>query len=164
MTLAAKLTALATAVGVDIKALITTRGNLAALTTTEKTTLVGAINEIKAAVASASGINDAASSSTSSYSSSKVIDLLTTLENKLTGGASSALDTLGEIEARLGTDQTALGNLLTAVGNRVRFDDVQSLTAPQQAQARANIGAASAADTGDAAGADPVAAYTAAKA
>jgi hypothetical protein len=73
------------------------------------------------------------------------------------GGASAAYDTLQEIEAKLGSDDTALANLLTAVGNRVSFADAQSLTAAQQLQACTNLG------LGDPT-TDFAAAYTAAKA
>ena len=52
---------------------------------------------------------------------------------------------------------------MTAIGNRVRFDAAQSIDATGQAQARANIGAAAAADIGDA-DHDFVADYNAAKA
>jgi len=65
---------------------------------------------------------------------------LADLKNQILGGASSAYDTLQEIEAKLGSDATALGNLLTAVGNRLSFADAQSLTAAQQLQTCTNLG------------------------
>jgi hypothetical protein len=73
------------------------------------------------------------------------------------GWCFAAYDTLQEIEAKLGSDDTALANLLTAVGNRVSFADAQSLTAAQQLQACTNLG------LGDPT-TDFAAAYTAAKA
>jgi len=51
--------------------------------------------------------------------------------------------------------------LLDAVNKRVRYDAAQALTAPEQAQARSNIGAVASADVGDTAF-DFVAAFEAA--
>lgn len=48
MTIVSRITALANAVGADIKALFTNQGDLAALDTTAKDNLVEAINEVKA--------------------------------------------------------------------------------------------------------------------
>jgi hypothetical protein len=152
-----RLEALAQQLGIDVHALEVGLGNLAALTTTAKTSVVVAINEVRQmvldAVADGGGaaIDDAAVDGATDvvYSADKVLDLLAALETKvkndLTGGASAALDTLGEIEAELGSQDTALSNLLTAVGETVRFT-AQAPTAEQQTQARANIGAGSAAD------------------
>lgn len=61
------------------------------------------------------------------------------LINDLVGNAPAALDTIYEIAAQLQTDESAIEGLMTAVGNRVRYDAAQSLTTPQQDQARANI-------------------------
>ena len=60
---------------------------------------------------------------------------------RITGNAPAALDTLAEIAEQLGNDQTQINNLLDQIGNRVRFDAAQGLTAPQQTQARDNINA-----------------------
>lgn len=60
---------------------------------------------------------------------------------RITGNAPAALDTLAEIAEQLGNDQTQINNLLNQIGSRVRFDAAQSLTAPQQTQARDNINA-----------------------
>lgn len=60
---------------------------------------------------------------------------------RITGNAPAALDTLAEIAEQLGNDQTQINNLLDQIGNRVRFDAAQALTAPQQTQARDNINA-----------------------
>lgn len=60
---------------------------------------------------------------------------------RITGNAPAALDTLAEIAEQLGNDQTQINNLLTQIGNRLRFDAAQSLTTTQQTQARDNINA-----------------------
>ncbi|WP_137009611.1 hypothetical protein [Aquitalea aquatilis] len=161
MSLATRITELAQAIAADVKSLKAAQGNLSVLNTTAKTSLVAAINEVlqlaqAAGSSSGAAINDAAASAGSTFSSSHIITLLADLKNQILGGASSALDTLAEIEARFGTDETAVANLLTAVGNRLSFADAQSLTAAQQLQACANLG------IGDPT-TDFLAAYTAAK-
>jgi hypothetical protein len=65
------------------------------------------------------------------------------------GGAGAALDTLKELADALNNDPSFATTIATQIANRVRFDDAQVLTAPQKAQARANIGAQSAAAIGD---------------
>ena len=65
------------------------------------------------------------------------------------GGADAAYDTLVEIQQLLQNGTSGLDALLAAVNNRVRFDAAQTLTAPEQAQARSNIGAVAASDVGN---------------
>ena len=60
---------------------------------------------------------------------------------RITGNAPAALDTLSEIAAQLGKDESQLQTLLDAVGNRLRFDAPQSLNSAQQQTARDNINA-----------------------
>lgn len=163
MSLQTRLTALAQAIAADIKALYANQGTLANLTTTQKSNLVGAINEVLAAVATATQIDDSTASTSKTYSSSKVVALLAALKAEILGGASAAYDTLKEIQDILASDDTAISGLLTAVGNRVRFDAAQSLTGTQMQTARDNIGAQDAASIGDTAH-DFVADYNAAKA
>lgn len=145
MSLQTRITELAQGIAADIKSLKAVGGNLAALNTTSKSSLVAAINEVlqlaqAAGSSSGAAINDAEASAGSTFSSTKVTSLLADLKNQILGGASSAYDTLQEIEAELGNGKTALANLLTAVGNRLSFADAQSLTAAQQLQACANLG------------------------
>ncbi len=163
MTLEERLTAIFQAIGTDVKTLTANQGNLASLTTTQKTSLVNAINELKAAQASASGINDAAASSSSTYSSTKIDTQIAAAISNIIGGASAAYDTLKELQDLIGADQTNISGILTALGNRVRVDAAQGFTTGQQAQARDNIGAQSAAAIGNP-DADLVAIYTTAKA
>lgn len=128
-------------------------GDLSALTTTAKSNLVVALNELAAQIASASGIDDGAISTSSSWSSSKTVDEVTAriqaAITALVAGAPTALDTLNELAAALTDADSDIAALVTSIDNRVRYDAAQTLTAPQQAQARTNIGAASAADVGD---------------
>jgi len=118
-------------------------GNLATLSTVNKSNLVAAINELHAALVSPNVINDLVVATTSTYSSSRIVALLGELKTEILGGAGPAFDTLLEIQQALQSGSTGLDALLTAVNNRVRFDGAQILSVPQQVQARANIGAAS---------------------
>ena len=151
MSLQTQITNLATRVGTECKSLRAAMGDKTALTTTDKTTLVAAVNELVTTIASASSILDSATTgdTTHTWSANKIVAEINAAKTAIINGAPAAYDTLIEIATQLSTDQTALGNLLTAVGNRVAFDAAQTLTAPQKAQAIANIGAISAADVGD---------------
>jgi hypothetical protein len=125
---------------------------LTALTTSDKTSLVGAVNSLKAvldAVPAPVVINDATSTGTTVWSSSKVSSELTARLSALTTGAPAALDTLDELAQAIGDDANYAATVTAALGNRLRFDAAQTLTLPQQAQARANAGAAAAADLGN---------------
>ena len=171
MTLEARVVALAQAIGTDVKALLQAQGSLSALSTTAKNNLVAAINELQALVAGSAGatINDTAGdgATTVTWSADKIFDTIeaakAAVKSDLTNGAGAALDTLAELAAALGNDPNFSATLATQIANRVRYDAAQTLTAQQQAQARANIGAQSAAAIGDP-DRDLVADYTAAKA
>jgi type VI protein secretion system component VasK len=158
MSLVTNLQNLATRIATETKSLRTLiNGNaadLSALNTTAKTSLVAALNELKADLAavagSASGINDATTATTTTWSSSKIVSAIDALKDQLLGdGASEALDTIGELAAALQNNPNAITEILAGIGNRVRFDAAQTLTSPEQKQARDNIGAVSAADIGD---------------
>lgn len=161
MSLSTELNALATAVGGDIKILLTNQGNLASLSTTQKGSIVAALNEVKAVIDNLTGggtpayIDDSKSTSTTdtwsidkikSERASAITTAISALESKLLNGAPAALDTLQELADALGQDANFATTITAALGKRVRVDDAQSFTAPEQAQARANIGAASSAD------------------
>ena len=163
MTLEARVVALAQAIGTDVKTLTTAVGSLAGLTTTAKSNLVAAINEIALAAASATGIDDGVTSGASTWSSNKISSEISGAISGLVGGAGEALDTLKELADALGSDPSFATTIATQIANRVRFDAAQTLTAPQQTQARDNIGAQSAAAIGDP-DRDLVADYNAAKA
>lgn len=132
-------------------------GTLATLTTTDKSNLVAAVNEVKA---SSSGAPPSASETVAG-----VVELATTAEATtgtdttravtpagvkavrdalrteiLGAGVPAALDTLDELAAALADDDNFAATTTTALGNRVRVDAAQGLTAPQQAQGRANLG------------------------
>lgn len=151
MSLTVQISNLAVRIATECKSIRATTGDKTALTTTDKTSLVAAVNELKAALAGAAGILDtaAAGDTTHTWSADKIVTQLAAVKSEILDGAPAAYDTLLEIANQLATDDGAISGLLTAVGNRVAFDQAQTLTAPQKAQAIANIGAISAADVGD---------------
>lgn len=185
MSLATNVRDLAVRIATEAKSLRTLiNGNaadLAGLATTDKSSLLAAVNEIAAAVATASGIDDTQTSTSTSWSSTKtrneidaavagvpddLIDDGTPAAAKvwssqkvdaelaarlasLVDAAPGALDTLNELAAALGDNPNFATETATALGNRVRVDAAQSFDATQRAQARSNIGAASATDVGD---------------
>jgi len=124
-------------------------GTLTALTTTDKSSLVAAINELKAAIVTAVMIDDLQVSTTTTYSSNKVVTLLDALKADILGGADPAYDTLLELQQALHNDQSGIAALTSAIDKRVRFDAAQTLTVLEQQQARTNIGAVAATDIGD---------------
>lgn len=147
MSLELKIIALAQAIGADIKTARTERGSLSGLSTTEKTSLVAAINEIYGILgAGGLAINDAAGdgNTTDTWSANKIFDTIEAAKiavtNSLTNGAASALDTLSELAAALGGDANFAATIATELGNRVRYDAAQTLSGPQKVQACANIG------------------------
>ena len=144
MSLSTNVSNLATRIATEIKALRTLiNGNavdLSALTTTAKSNLVAAINEIDANSGSSVAINDATTALDSVWSSSKTNGEISTAVNTLVGGAGTALDTLNELALALGSDPNFATTMTTALGNRVRVDvDTQGLNATQQLNARTNI-------------------------
>lgn len=156
MSLVTNISDLAVRVATEIKSLrVLINGNasdLNALTTTAKSNLVAAINELDAAVTAASqsggaSIDDNAIAASTTWSSTKIN---TTIDNDvaaavsgLVNGAPLALDTLKELADALeaADESEEIAIILTALDNRVRFDAAQTLTGAQQVQARANIGA-----------------------
>jgi hypothetical protein len=139
-----------TRIGTEFKSVRTSIGSLASLSTTNKNSVVEAVNEVRGLVGNAGAqINDATPATGTVYSSSQTEARISAAVAALVGAAPGTLDTLSELSDALGDDPNAITTLTTAVGNRVRFDAAQTLTAPQATQARTNIGAISAADVGD---------------
>jgi phage-related tail fiber protein len=147
-TLQVRITDLATRVATEIKSVRTlVNGNasdLSALTTTQKTSLVSAINELKTAIDNAPGssitISDSTSSTTEVWSSSKIAAEIQAAKDALTNGAAAALDTLSELASALGNDANFSSTIITSLSYRLRFDAAQTLTSDQKTQACANLG------------------------
>lgn len=102
-------------------------GNLTTLSTTEKTTLVGAINELYQSVRSlsgnAAGINDSATNETSTLSAKKILELVsqakTDAKSEILGGNVAAeLDTIKELAEALNgmkTGEDGLNKLIQKI-------------------------------------------------
>lgn len=135
-----RITALAQAIATDIKALTTNQGSLTALTTTDKTNLVSAINELKVAISSASDINDSSTSTSATWSSTKINTAINNAVSSLVNGAGTTLDTLKELANALGNDANYATTIATQMGKRVRVDAAQTFTIAEQKQGCENLG------------------------
>ena len=129
MSLLTRITALINSIATDIKDVYAKIGNLNTLQTTTKSSLVGAINELK----SSGGlqINDSTPSASTTFSGtaidSKIATAKTEVKNAILGGASAAYDTLQEIQAQMEADDTAAATLTTAVGQRPTYTETGNL-------------------------------------
>ena len=109
------LTEFAEFVGMKDKEIIKLIGAMQSLTTTQKDTLVGAINEMNQRINSlssnAAGINDSATNETSTLSAKKILELLNQakadVKNELLGGqVDASIDTIKELGDMLKNIQT----------------------------------------------------------
>lgn len=174
--LVADLEALATALGTDVKTLTTAVGVLSSLTTADKTSLVAAINEVKAgsagsppdATTTVKGVVELATNAETTTGTDTVRAVtpagVQAAIDALVAAAPGTLNTLDELAAAVGDDANFAATITTALANRVRHDAAQGLGGPAQVQARSNIAAAAAVDVGNVAALDSVATYNAAKA
>lgn len=133
-SLATRLSDFATRVGTEFKAIRTMTGALASLTTTDKSTIVAAINEVKAS--SAGAPPDA------STTAKGIVELATTAETTtgtdtvravtpagvaaaiaaLISAAPGALDTLDELAAAIGDDANFAATMTTALAGKQPLD------------------------------------------
>lgn len=109
------LTEFAEFVGMKDKEIIKLIGAMQSLSTTQKDTLVGAINEMNQRINSlssnAAGINDSATNETSTLSAKKILELLNQakadVKNELLGGqVDASIDTIKELGDMLKNIQT----------------------------------------------------------
>jgi hypothetical protein len=117
-----------TKLSTEIKATKVLIGTLASLSTTNKNSIVEAINELKASGVTMVEVNQAIAN--------------------VVGTAPAALDTLQEIASVLQAEQASTGAILTALARRVSLD-AASYSAAEQLQVRSNIGAIAADAIGD---------------
>jgi hypothetical protein len=109
-------------------------GTLSGLTTTDKTNLVAALNEVKTSVASAGvQIDDVTASNTKTYSSTKINSQINAAITALISGAPGAQDTLAELAAQITALASADNGLLSVSG-------IQVLSPLQQATGCENLG------------------------
>ena len=121
------LTEFAEFVGMKDKEIMKLIGIMQQLTTTEKNTIVGAINEMNQRInslsSSAAGINDSATNETSTLSAKKIIELLNQakadVKNELLGGqVDASIDTikeLGEMLKNIQTGEDGLSKLVQKI-------------------------------------------------
>ena len=150
-TLSAQISALATQIGSDIKTLIAHDGDLSALTTQQKASLVLALNELKAGLTAVEGklgaqIDDSSSGTDKTWSASKINSAITEAVNALINGAPETLDTIKEVADAITQNKDAIAAIQAIASGHVKFDGAQSLTSEQKTQARTNIDAAGTAD------------------
>lgn len=141
-----QISALAQTIGTDVKQIIANIGDLSKLTTTEKTSLVLALNELKASLGEidlTKIIDDEKTATNLTWSSTKISNAVSKAVSDLVNGAPEALDTLKELADAIDANQDAITALQTIAGGHVKFDAEQTLTTEQKAQARSNIDAVS---------------------
>ncbi len=151
-TASQQISNLASTIGTDARQIIANIGDLSALTTTQKTSLVLALNELKSALGSidlSKIIDDEQTKTTLTWSSSKISSAISSAVNNLINGAPETLDTLKELADAIDTNQDAIAALQTIAGGHVKYDGAQTLTTDQQTQARSNIDAVSTAQLND---------------
>ena len=152
-------------------ALRTSIGQRGSLTTTDKDSIVDAINELVSSLAALrqvvenkTEIDDSVATATNVWSAlkttTKISESCAAVKNEILNGAGAAYDTLQELATLITTNQSAITALQGLAAGHVKFDGAQSLTAAQKTQARANIDAASTDEVADAkkAGTDAAAA------
>ena len=109
------ITEFAEFVGMKDKEIVKLVGAMQSLTTSQKDTLVGAINEMNQRInslsSSAAGINDSATNETSTLSAKKILELLNQakadVKNELLGGeVDQSIDTIKELGDMLKNIQT----------------------------------------------------------
>ncbi len=142
--------------------------DLSALDTTAKGSLLAAINEVFSianAAANSGGavINDAAASTSETYSSDKIVALIAALIldsataagttwsssqittyvadqlSTLLGGAPAALDTLKLLADSIGDDANYAASVTAALANKIDLASAQTYTSAQIAQGQANL-------------------------
>ncbi len=121
------LTEFAEFVGMKDKEIMKLIGIMQQLTTTEKNTIVGAINEMNQRInslsSSAAGINDSATNETATLSAKKILELLNQakadVKNELLGGqVDASIDTikeLGDMLKNIKTGEDGLNKLVQKI-------------------------------------------------
>lgn len=133
MSLSTNVSNLATRIATEVKLTKTQiNGNaadLSALTTTTKTNLVAAINEVVSQLGP--GINDATTATTSVWSSSKTSSEIAGAVSALVGTAPATLDTLSELAAALNDNPDQIDSILTTLSTKANTSDVVLLSGNQ---------------------------------
>lgn len=123
-------------------ALKSNQGDLTKLSTTDKTSLVNALNELKTTIDNKTSINDSQTTTANTWSATKISNEITTAITNLINGADTSSDTLKELADKI----TALAQTDNGL---VSASQSQAFTEQQKAQARSNIDVYSKAEIGD---------------
>ena len=119
------------------------QGDLANLNTTDKTSLVNALNELKGLIASGgSGISDTSTTTSNTWSATKISNEIAQAITNLINGAATDSDTLKELADKI-------AGLAQADNGLVSAKVAQSFTASEKLQARNNIDVYGKAEIGD---------------
>lgn len=118
------------------------QGDLTKLSTTDKTSLVNALNELKTTIDNKISINDSQTTTANTWSATKISNEITQAITNLINGADASSDTLKELADKI----TALAQ---ADNGLVSASQSQAFTEQQKAQARSNIDVYSKAEIGD---------------
>lgn len=125
-----------TALLTSLDALLSNVGDLTSLGTTDKSSIVAALNEVHNIITDI--IDDATTGSSTTYSSYKIIELLTSI----VGGASYDYNTLGKIEG-------ILENFNTSIEKVLRVDSTQTFTEIEKDKGASNLDVYRKASIGD---------------
>ena len=118
------------------------QGDLTKLSTSDKTSLVNALNELKVTIDNKTPINDSQNTTANIWSATKISNEITTAITNLINGADVSSDTLKKLADKI----TALAQ---ADNGLVSAKVAQSFTAPEKLQARNNIDVYSKSEIGD---------------
>ena len=143
----------------DIAAALANVGDLGALETHLKTNLVAAINELVNEFLAYSQIDDAASTGVTNktWSVDKIIAQFTALRTELVGNVSGAWDTLSKITEELSNEDSAINQLLAAVGTKLDISkNLSDLADVVTARNNLGLGSVATLNTGVSVGQVPV--------
>lgn len=133
MSLATNVSNLATRIATEVKALRTLiNGNaadLSSLTTTAKTNLVAAINEINASAGAS--IDDATTSTSKVWSSNKTNSEISNAVSALVASSPTTLDTLNELAAAINNDASFAVTIADSIATKAADSAVVKLTGAQ---------------------------------
>lgn len=149
MTLRQRIEALIDAIGAKFKEMARNTGSADNLQTSEKGSIVGAVNELKVRIdglsvsAGGAAIDDSASTTDKTYSSQKINELIssstTSIKSEILGGVDTSFDTLKEIAAYIEQDKTGATSMAEAISKRLRIDESQTLSSAQKSAVEATL-------------------------
>ncbi len=147
MTLQERIALRDAQIAADIKLLAERIGDLTSLSTTQKTSITAALNEIHDAIGNAgASIDDSAGDGNTNvtWSADKIFEAIeaakAAVKSDILDGSPTALDTLKELSEALNNDPNFAATLANSMNNKVDFATAQTLTQEQKKQVCQNIG------------------------